>query len=228
MANSDSEYPFHQPRRSRHDPFDADTEADDDLGQGRTTMKPPTPRYQTRGPLHQRNAPMSPELPPHHLRNTLIIGIIAGIVGALQGIIITLANAATYNQAKGVAQSNMPLGLAGTLVGLACLTFFINLLIYFITGYITGKIAVSRRMGFLAGFVASAIASIIGYLVHQLPQYPDNSNTAGFQGGLAGILSGFVGALILLVIIALIAGGISYLGARIATRGHVYYTGYED
>ena len=227
MANSDSEYPFHQPRRSRQNPFDADTETDDDIGQGRTRMRPPTPRYQTRGPLHQRDAATSPELPPHHLRNTLIIGIIAGIVGALQGIIITLVNAPIYNEAKGKAQGSLALGTVETLVGLFCLSAFISLLIYFIAGFITGKIAVSRRLGFLAGFVAGAVASIISYLIHQLPQYPDTT-TPGFNGGSGGVLGGLIGALILLAITGLVAGCVSYLGARIATRRHVYYGGYEE
>lgn len=227
MANSDSEYPFHQPRRSRHDPFDANTEADNDVGQGRTTMKPPTPRYRTRSPLHQRDTPTSPELPPHHLRNTFIIGIVAGIIGALQGIIITLANAPLYNEAKGKAQGSLALGVVETLVGLFCLSAFISLLIYFTAGFITGKIVVNRRLGFLAGFIAGAIASIIGYFIHQLPQYPDTT-TPGFTGGPGGILGGLIGALILLAITGLVAGFVSYLGARIATRRHVYYTGYEE
>lgn len=231
MTNSDSDYPLHQPRRGRHnDPSDADTEADDDLerGQDAGELPAPRPRYRTRGPVHQRELPTTPHLPSHHIRNTLIIGVIAGIISALQGIIITLINAPVYNSAKGVAQSNMTLSLAGTLVGLLCLKVFISLLIYFIAGFVTGKIAVERRLGFLAGFIAGALSSILGYLVHQIPQYPDTSSTPGFNGGPGAILGSFVGALILLVIIGLVAAFVSYLGARIATRRHVYYTGYEE
>ncbi len=229
MANSDSEYPLRQPRRgSHHDPFDADAEADDDLKQERGARTPRTPRYQqTHGPLHQRELPTTPHLPPHHMRDTFIIGVIAGIVVALQGIIITLVNTPAYNSVKAVAQSQLTLSQAGTLVGLFCLMSFISLLIYFIAGYITGKKAVDRRLGFLAGFVAAVIANIIGYLVHLIPQYPDTT-TPGFNGGPGGILGGLVGALILLVITGLVAGAIGYLGARIATRRHVYYTGYEE
>src|SRR5205807_3288082 len=85
MANSDSEYPLRQPRRgSHHDPFDDDTEADDDLQQERDARRPRTARHQTRGPLHQRELPTTPQLPPHHMRDTLIIGLIAGTIVALQ------------------------------------------------------------------------------------------------------------------------------------------------
>ncbi len=228
MANSDSEYPLRQPRRgSHHDPFDADTEADDDLQQERDARRPRTTRYQTRGPLHQRELPTTPHLPPHHMRDTLIIGVIAGIVVALQGIIITLVNAPAYNSVKAVAQSQLTLSQAGALVALFCLTTFISLVIYFIAGFVTGKKAVDRRLGFLAGFVAAVVANIIGYLVHLIPQYPDTT-TPGFNGGPGGILGGLVGALILLVVTGLVAGAIGYLGARIATRRHVYYTGYEE
>ena len=228
MADSDSEYPLHQPQHGRHhDPFDAGTEADDDLQQGRDAGKTPTPRYQTRGALHQRELPTTPHLPPHHMRDTFIIGVIAGIVVALQGIIITLINAPAYNNVKTVAQSQLTLGQAGNLVALFCLTTFVSLVIYFIAGFVTGKKAVDRRLGFLAGFVAAVVANIIGYLIHLIPQYPDTT-TPGFNGGPGSVLGGLVGALILLVVSGLVAGAISYLGARIATRRHVYYTGYEE
>lgn len=228
MANSDSEYPLRQPQRgSHHDPFDDDTEVDDDLRQGRGAHQPRMPRYQTRGPLHQRELPLTPQLPPHSMRDALIIGVIAGVVVALQGIIITLINTPTYNSVKAIAQSQLTLSQAGTLVALFCLTTFISLVIYFIAGFVTGKKAVDRRLGFLAGFLAAVIADIIGYLVHLIPQYPDTT-TPGFNGGPGSILGGFVGALILLVVTGLVAGAIGYLGARIATRRHVYYTGYEE
>lgn len=227
MAHSDSEYPLHQPQRGRpHDPLDAGTEADDDFEPRRGASRPSRPRYQTRGPLHQRELPSTPQLPPRGLLNTLIIGVIAGIIASLQGIIITLVNASAYTSVKAVPQGQLSLNQAGTLVGLFCLMSFISLLIYFAAGYVTGRIAVNRRLGFLAGFVAGAVGSIIGYLVQQIPQYPD-STTPGFNGGPGGVLSGFIGALILLVITGLIAGAVSYLGARIATRKHEYYTGYE-
>jgi uncharacterized membrane protein YeaQ/YmgE (transglycosylase-associated protein family) len=227
MPNFDAEYPFHQPERGRHhDPFGADTEADDG-GQVQNAGKPPRPRYRTRGPLHQRDDPTTPQLPPHRMINTLVIGLIAGIVGALQSIIIVLVNAPSYNAVKDKAQGSLTLSLAGPLVGLLCLMVFISLLIYFIAGFVTGKIAVARRLGFTAGFVAGAVASIINYFIHQIPQYPDTT-TPGFNGGTGGIVGGLIGALILLVITGLVAGCVSYLGARIATRRHVYYTGYEE
>ena len=228
MPNSDAEYPFHQPGRSRHhDPFGGDTGEEDDLGQVRDAGKPRGPRFQTRGPFHQRDAPTSPQLPLHHMRNTLLIGLVAGIAGALQSILIVLVNAPIYNSAKDKAQGSLTLNLAGSIVGLLCLMIFIGLLIYFIAGFITGKIAVSRRLGFLAGFVAGIVTAIINYFIHQLPQYPDTT-ARGSIGGPGGIIGGLIVGLIVLVLIGLVCGGVSYLGARIATRRHVYYTGYEE
>lgn len=228
MTNFDAEYPFHQPGHGgHHDPFDDDTEVDDDLKQRRSASQPPIPRYQTQEPFHQRDAPSSPQLPAHHMRNTLIIGLMAGIVGALQSIIIVLVNAPIYNSAKDKAQGSLTLNLAGSIVGLLCLMIFIGLLIYFIAGFITGRIAISRRLGFLAGFVAGIVTAVINYFIHQLPQYPDTS-TRGSIGGPGNFVGGLIVGLVVLVLIGLVSGCVSYLGARIATRRHVYYTGYEE
>ncbi|TMF49600.1 MAG: hypothetical protein E6I32_05635 [Chloroflexi bacterium] len=82
MRDSDSEYPLRQPQRREHHPFDDD--ADDDTLQEE-------PRY-SGGPLHQRLAPTRPQIPPGHIRKTLIIGLVAGIIAALQVIIFTFAN----------------------------------------------------------------------------------------------------------------------------------------
>ncbi len=221
MAHSDSEYPLHQPQgRKRREPFDAETEIDDfesEHGAG----SPRRSRFQTHAPFHQRNAPYTPQLPPWRTRNTLIIGFITGIIVALQGIIVTLLNAPIYNSVKHVPQGQMTLNQLGTLVGLFCLTSFISLLFYFIAGFITGKVAVDRRLGFLAGFLAGIVASVINYLIHQVPQYPD-ATTPGFNGGAGGIVSGFLGALVLLAVTALVAAAVSYLGARIAQSRILY------
>ncbi len=226
MAHSNSEYPLHQPRgRKHHDPLDDETEADDfesEQGAG----NPPRSRSRTRAPFHQRELPAT-QLPPDGMRNTLIIGIITGVIIALQGIIITLLNAPAYNSVKNVPQGQMTLNQVGVLVGLFCLTSFISLLFYFIAGFITGRIAVSRRLGFLVGFLAAIVANVINYLVHLIPQYPD-ATTPGFNGGVGGVLGGFIGALILLVVTAMVAAAISYLGARIATRNHENYIDYEE
>src|SRR5713226_596749 len=102
MRDSDSEYPLHQPQKSEHDPFD--DEADD----GMLHEEP----KQRRGPLHQRVAPTRPQLPEGHIRKTLIIGLVAGIIAALQVIIFTFANASLYQQAANATNPNsLPLGV---------------------------------------------------------------------------------------------------------------------
>ncbi len=213
MRDSDQEYPLHQPGQvGHHSPFDDDTE--DELDEKGRSIQ---------GPFHQRETAVAPHLPRHRFRNTLIIGIIAGILAALQGSIVTLANASLYRTTSTTPADKLPLNLAEAVVGLLCLTLIISLLIYFTAGFITGKVAVERRMGFLAGFVGAAVAYVLGYVVQQIPGYP-GAHATGFSGGLTGIAGGLTASLILLAISAAIAGLVSLLGAWLATRRHPYYS----
>ena len=217
MRDSDSEYPRHQPQRRDHHPFDDD--ADDDTLQVE-------PRH-SGGPLHQRSAPTRPQIPPGHIRKTLIIGLVAGIIAALQVIIFTFANASLYQNAANAGNANsLTLGAASTIVGIFCLTSFISLVIYFIAGFIIGKVAIERRMGFLGGFVAGAVAYAIGFFIQYFPGYPGSRNT-GFSGGLIGFGGGLITALIILLLLALLGGLFGFLGAWLATRKHPYYVGYD-
>jgi len=217
MRDSDSEYPLRQPQRREHHPFDDD--ADDDTLQEE-------PRY-AGGPLHQRVAPTRPQIPPGHIRKTLIIGLVAGIIAALQVIIFTFANASLYQNAANAGNANsLTLGAASTIVGIFCLTSFISLVIYFIAGFIIGKVAIERRMGFLGGFVAGAVAYAIGFFIQYFPGYPGSRNT-GFSGGLIGFGGGLITALIILLLLALLGGLFGFLGAWLATRKHPYYVGYD-
>ncbi len=173
MRDSDSEYPRHQPQRRDHHPFDDD--ADDD-----TLQEEPG---HSGGPLHQRSAPTRPQIPPGHVKKTLIIGLVAGIIAALQVIIFTFANASLYQNAANASNANsLPLGVASTIVGIFCLTSFISL--------------------------------------------PGSRNT-GFSGGLIGFGGGLITALIILLLLALLAGLFGFLGAWLATRRHPYYVGYD-
>ena len=219
MRDSDQEYPLHQPRQhGQHHPFDDDTIADERSDQG-SLQGPPRPE---RGPIHQREAAANPRLPRGHLRKALIIGVFAGLIASLQGIIFTLANASLYHTVGTTPQNKLTLGLAEAVVGLLCLTLFISLIIYFIAGFITGKVAVDRRMGFLAAFVAAAVAYILSYIVQQIPGYPGAHATV-FSGGLVGLGGGILTSLILLVIAGVIAGLVGFFGAWLATRKHPYY-----
>jgi hypothetical protein len=216
MRDSDQEYPLRQPgQHGQHHPFDDDTIADGQSDQG-PFQGPPQPGQ---GPRHQREAAANPQLPRGHLRKALIIGVFAGLIAALQGVIFTLANASLYH----AAQDKPTLSLAEAVVGLLCLTLFISLIVYLIAGFITGKVAVDRRMGFLAAFVAEAVAYILGYIVQQIPGYP-GAHATGFSGGLAGLGGGILTSLILLVIAGFIAGLVGFFGAWLATRKHPYYT----
>ncbi len=218
MRDPDQEYPLHQPRgNGHHHAFDDDTEPEVD-GEGRVRE----PVQVGQGPLHQREVPATPQLPRGRLRKTVLIGVIAGALAALQGVIITLANASLYHTVSTTPQDKLTLSLAEAVFGLFCLTLFISLLIYFVAGFVTGKIAVERRMGFLAGFVAAAFSYILAFLVQQIPGYP-NARATGFSGGLIGLSGGLIASLILLAISGAIAGLVSLAGAWLATRRHPYY-----
>lgn len=219
MRDSDQEYPLHQPRRNGyHDQFDDDIEGE--LGdEGRAQV----PVEHTRGPLHQREIPVTTRLPRGHLRNALLIGAIAGILCAIQSIVITLVNLSTYQAyTASNAQETVKNALAFTISGLACLTFFISILIYFFAGFIIGKVAVQRRMGFLAGFVAGMITYALSFLLTYIPGYPTHLASSG-SSGLVGVSGGILVSLIFLFVWGAIGGLASLTGAWLATRRHPYY-----
>jgi hypothetical protein len=218
MPDANQQYPLPQPGgNGRHQPFDDDSEDEfDDEG---IIQEPKVP---DRGPFHQREVPSSPQLPRGRFKKTLLIGAIAGVIAALQGIIFTLANSSLYHTVSTTPQDKLSLGLAEAVFGLFCLTIFINLLIYFVAGFFTGKATVERRMGFLVGFVAEGVAYILALLVQQIPGYP-NAQATGFHGGVIGFGGGLIVALIFLAISGVIAGLVSLTGAWLATRRHPYY-----
>ncbi len=216
MRDAEQQYPLHQPGgNGRHHPFDDDTE--DDLGGLQEPVQP------GQAPLHQREVPSSPQLPRGHFSKALIIGLIAGILCAIQSVVITLVNASTYQTyVTSGAQQTVQNALAFTLFGLACLTFFISMLICFIAGFITGKVAVARRMGFLTGFVAGVITYALSFLLNYIPGYPTHLASSG-SGGLIGVSGGIVVSLVFLLVWGLIGGLASLAGAWLATRRHPYY-----
>ncbi|HLX56235.1 MAG TPA: hypothetical protein VKR83_04355 [Ktedonobacteraceae bacterium] len=217
MRDSNQEYPLRQPQRGEHRPFDDDANAD--------TLREES--QLPRGPIHQRDQPVSPHFPPGRVRKTLAISLGAGILAAVVNIIFTLANASLYQQAATVKNANeLALSTASAIIGLFCLTSFISLVIYFIAGFITGKVAVDRKMGFFEGFVAGAITQIIGFAVGQFPGYPGKINT-GISSNPLNIGSGIITALVILLLVALLGGLVGLLGARLGTRRHPYYIGLD-
>ena len=200
MRDANQQYPLHQTGgNGRHQPFDDDT--DEDIPQ----------------------EPFSPQLPQNRFTKALIIGLVAGLICAMQSVIITLVNSSTYQTyVTSGTQQTVRNAIALTLFGLACLTFCISMLICSIAGFITGKVAVLRRMGFLTGFVAGVLIYALSFLLNYIPGYPTHLASSGGRG-LIGVGSGIVVSLIFLLLWGVIGGLASLAGAWLATRKHPYY-----
>ena len=216
MRDQEQDYPKHQPGRGaheHHDPFAIQEEGEMEERPGR-------------GPVHQREAASTPQLPQGHASKALIIGVVLGVLASLQGVILTLKNADTYKQAaKYTLTNNMPLGLASTIFGIFALGLVISVLIYFIGGLIIGKVSVHRRWAFIGGFVGGVISSIVGAILKLIPAYP-NAGNSGISGSALGMGGGFAALIISAIILGVLAGLVSLLGAWLMTRRHPYYVGY--
>jgi len=166
---------------------------------------------------------VNPQLPHRRITKALIIGIVAGLLCAVQSVIITLLNSSTYQtyETSGTQQS-VQNAIAFTLFGLACLTFSISMLICFFAGFITGRVVVVRRTGFLTGFVAGAITYTLSFLLNYIPGYPTHLASSGVHG-LVGVGGGIIASLIFLIVWGVIGGLVSLAGALLATRKHPYY-----
>lgn len=213
MQDSEQEYPLKQhstPQHGHHSFDDFNKEEDGER-------------------QDERETPTSPQLPRGRVRKALIIALIAGVLAALENIIVTLINSSLYRQAAGYAPnpSKLPIGVATTVLGLFCLTSFISLIIYFVAGFVTGKVAVERRMGFLGGFVAGIVAYLLGYVAQQFPGYPATASS-NLNGGFIGIGSGIIAGLVIAALLALISALVGFLGAWAATRHHAYYYAGEE
>jgi hypothetical protein len=205
MQDADQHYPHQQlGGNGSRQPFDDETELefdDEDDIQGFSSI----------------------QLPHHRFTKSLIIGIVAGLLGAIQSVIITLVNSSTYQTyITSGTQQTVQNAVALTLFGLACLTFGISMLICFIAGFITGKVAVLRRMGFLTGFVAGVIIYALSFLLNYIPGYPTHLASSGGRG-LVGVGSGILVSLIFLLVWGILGGLVSLAGAWLATRKHPYY-----
>lgn len=212
MRDHEQEYPKHQPGRGEHqhhDPFAIQEEGE----------------LEERGPIHQRKAATTPQLPHGHARKSLIIGTILGLLASAQGIILTLKNADVYKEAAKYTK-DLPARIWGAEIGIFVLGLGISLLIYLIGGMVIGRVAVHRRWAFIGGFVGGFVSSLIGAVVKQIPGYPNVSNT-GFSGDIAGMSAGLVTLLIASAVLGLVAGVVCLLGAWVTTRRHPYYVGYS-
>jgi hypothetical protein len=158
-------------------------------------------------------------LPAKGLLYALGIGIGGGLLTAVIGVIITLANSSTFQEAA-TLQEKMPFNTATTIAGLNCLSYFLALLICFAAGYIVGKVAVLRSFGFYAGALAGAIAYLGGILTQYIPNYPGHIASTSSTGAVAG---GVLFLIVLLIIYAAIGGLMGLWGVWTTTRHHPYY-----
>ncbi len=146
------------------------------------------------------------QLPHNRFTKALIIGIAAGLLCAIQSVVITLVNSSTYQTyVTSGTQQTVQNAIALTLFGLACLTFGISMLICFIAGFVTG-----------------AITYMLSFLLNYIPGYPTHLASSGVRG-LVGVGSGILVSLIFLLLWGVIGGLASFAGAWLATRKHPYY-----
>lgn len=165
-------------------------------------------------------------LPQRGLQHAMITGAIGGILGVLLNVAVTLLNSSTFQRANSEG-TNLTYNTALTLAGLACLNFFVSLLICFFVGFIVGRIAVRRRLGFYAGMLAGAIMYLAAFFTRYIPNYPGNLATnASMNAGL--FTGGLIVSLVFLLIWAIIGGAVSLWGTWTATRKHAYYLAQQE
>ncbi|GCE11247.1 hypothetical protein [Tengunoibacter tsumagoiensis] len=153
---------------------------------------------------------------------TLIIAIGGGLLAVVISIILTYANASTYQEAARLG-GNMPYNTAVVLLWLAVIGYVLELLFSFFAGFFVGKMVVRRRFGFYAGLIVGAI-SYLGYiLAHQIPGYPDSLGFTAPAGSSSAITGALLYLLVVFLIRALIAGLVGLWGSWSATRKHPYY-----
>jgi hypothetical protein len=230
MRDSDQDYPIHQPQdrnnRAPDRPFDDFEDQDEPELEEREPRPPYRGRQRPAGAVHQRDVATTPMLPLGGVKNALIVGAIAGILCAAQSIVITLANASTYQAYHVAKQDTVKNALAFTIFGYAALTFAISLLILLIAGFVAGKIIVQRRLVFLEGFVAGLITYGISFVTNLIPNYPGAQQTGSGAANTGDVTIGILLILVSFLVWGIIGGLVSLLGGWIATRKHPYYVGY--
>jgi hypothetical protein len=168
------------------------------------------------GPRTQRHA----FLPRRGLYSAAIAGVIAGVLAALQTIVITLVNTGTFQTAtQQIAVDRLTVKTALALAAWEILTFTLSLLLGFFAGLIVGRIAVRRRLGFLAGALAGAVFSLLLFFVSLISSYPGNLALHATTMTTGRLVISF-----LLLCLWSIGGGlVSLFGTWVATVRHPYY-----
>lgn len=166
------------------------------------------------------------EIPAGGGIKALLIGLIAGIVGALVSVIIAFLGSPIYQQAASEAK-NLSLNIAYAELGLSCLSFLIGLLICFFAGFSAGKQVVLRKFGFFAGALAELVIYLCQFLARYIPNYPGNLASQGTTNA-AALSGGLVVSSIILLILAFMGGLMGLWGAARATRNHPDYLRREE
>lgn len=163
------------------------------------------------------------QLPSNGLLYALIAGLVAGALTVLLNIAITFLNASTFQEASKEisATKEVSTSVAYIIAALGCFNLLIGAGIALAIGYIIGKMAVQRRLGFYAGAIVGLLVYLGSFLVRYIPNYPGNLPSSG---GASGAATGILVSLVFLCIWGLLGGMLGFLGARIATRHHPYYT----
>lgn len=162
---------------------------------------------------------------PSLLLNALLIGAVIGIVCVLLNVAITFISApisqSVANEGKAVT------GNTYALIGLGCVSFFIQLIACFMAGFIFGKKFVQRQPAFYAGILVAAISYLASFVVRYIPNYPGNMSSNTPVNG-ASVGGGIATVIVFLIIWSLIGGLIGLWGARVATRPHSADVSEED
>lgn len=179
-----------------------------------------TPPLLRRGPRPQGHS----FLPRRGLYSAAIVGVMAGVLAALQTIVITLVNTGTFQTAtQQIAVDRLTVKTALALAAWEILTFTLSLLLGFCAGLIVGRIAVRRRLGFLAGALAGAVFSLITFFVSLIPSYPGNLTVNGTTTTTSSLVISFL----LLCLWSLGGGLVSLFGTWITTVRHPHYLSHE-
>jgi hypothetical protein len=174
-----------------------------------------------------RNAHYDDEIPEGGTGKALLIGLIAGIAGALISVIITFLGSPLYQQVARQTSSASVTGADYVAAALSCLSFFIVLLVCFLAGFGAGKRVVLRKFGFYAGALAGTVMFLCSFLVRYIPNYPGNL-TSQSTASAVSFSRGLIASLVFLLIWIFIGGLMGLWGAGRATRKHPYYLHREE
>jgi hypothetical protein len=167
------------------------------------------------------------EIPVRSSTKALLIGLIAGIVGALVNVIMTFLGSPLYQQVAGQTNSTSANSVDYIAAALTCLSFFIVPLACFFAGFSTGKQMILRKFGFYAGALAGTVMFLCSFLVRYIPNYPGNLTSQG-TANVAAFSRGLIVSLVFLLIWIFIGGLMGLWGAARATHKHPYYLQREE